>query len=242
MKQYEVVIQTLENLGGQATLAELYQEALKIKDCEWGTKTPFNSIRRIVQTRPEIFKVRPGLWALRSYQSKLNLVEETEENRNDATVVKQNHSYYQGVILAIGNLRGFNTFAPHQDKNKLFVNKTLKDMRTLQEIPQFSYDFMVNRCRTIDVIWFNERSMPRSLFEVEHSTDIQNSLLKFNDLQDFYTRMIIVADDSRKKEFEHKIRYSSFEEIKQRVKFLGYMSLVEQYESEIGKQKHEFLI
>ena len=36
--------------------------------------------------------------------------------------------------------------------------------------------------------------MPHSLFEIEHSTDIQNSLLKFNDLQDFYSRMVIVAD------------------------------------------------
>jgi hypothetical protein len=31
MKQYEAVIQTLERLGGQATLAELYREVMKIK-------------------------------------------------------------------------------------------------------------------------------------------------------------------------------------------------------------------
>lgn len=242
MKQYEAVIQTLEKLGGQATLAELYQEVPKVKDCTWGTKTPFASIRRIVQVRPEIFKVRPGLWALRSYQSKLNLIEETGETETDAVVLKQNHSYYQGLILTVGNLRGFDTFVPHQDKNKPFVNKLLKDIRTLQEIPKFSYDSLVNRCQTIDVVWFNQRGMPNSLFEVEHSTDIQNSLLKFNDLQDFYSRMIIVADDLRKREFETKILYSAFEDIKQRVKFLGYESLVEQYENEIKKQKYEFII
>jgi hypothetical protein len=242
MKQYEAVIQTLEKLGGQATLAELYQETLKIKDCDWGTKTPFASIRRIVQTRPEIFKVRPGLWALRSHQARLGLVEETEENKHDPATFKQNHSYYQGIILSVGNLRGYETFAPQQDKNKLFVTKPIKDIRTLAEIPQFSYDFIVNRCQTIDAVWFNQRGLPDSLFEVEHSTDIQNSLLKFNDLQDFYTRMIIVANDARRKEFEQKIRYSSFEGIKQRVKFLGYASLIEQYENEVTKQKHEFLI
>lgn len=69
MKQYEAVIQTLERLGGQATLAELYREVMKIEECEWQTKTPFASIRRIVQVRPEIFKVSPGLWALRSHQA-----------------------------------------------------------------------------------------------------------------------------------------------------------------------------
>ena len=50
MKQYEAVEQTLERLGGVATLGQLNQEVLKIKECEWKTKTPFASIRRIVQT------------------------------------------------------------------------------------------------------------------------------------------------------------------------------------------------
>ena len=48
MKQHEAVIQTLEKLGGKATLAQLYSEVTKIEDCNWGTKTPFASIRRIV--------------------------------------------------------------------------------------------------------------------------------------------------------------------------------------------------
>lgn len=71
MKQYQAVISTLERLGGISTLARLNQEVFKIKDCEWNTKTPFASIRRIVQERPEIFRVRPGLWALESFRYKL---------------------------------------------------------------------------------------------------------------------------------------------------------------------------
>ena len=58
--------------------------------------------------------------------------------------------------------------------------------------------------------------MPHSFFEVEHSTDIQNSLLKFADLQDFYSRMIIVADKRRENDFNGKLNYSSFKEIKNR--------------------------
>lgn len=49
MKQYEAVIETLDKLGGVATLGELNREVFKISDCEWKTKTPFASIRRIVQ-------------------------------------------------------------------------------------------------------------------------------------------------------------------------------------------------
>lgn len=237
MKQYEAVIQTLERLGGQATLAELYTEVMKIKDCHWGTKTPFASIRRIVQTRPEIFKVRPGLWALRSYKAKLGLTEVERSVESGAS-----HSYYQGLLVIIGNLRGFKTFVPQQDRNKLCVNKPLSQLRTLQDIPPFSYDSIVERSATIDVIWFNARQLPNSLFEVEHATDIQNSLVKFCDLQDFYTRMVIVADESRQREFEHKLAYRAFAEIKGRVNFLGYNALVKQYEYEVLKAGQSFTV
>ena len=44
MKQYEAVIQTLERLGGVATLGQLNQEVFKIQDCKWKTKTPFASM------------------------------------------------------------------------------------------------------------------------------------------------------------------------------------------------------
>jgi hypothetical protein len=239
MKQYEAVIQTLEKIGGQATLAQLYIEVMKIEECKWDTKTPFASIRRIVQTRPEIFKVRPGLWALHSYKSKLGLVEEVTESIKD---VEQNHSYYQGLLVTIGNLRGFATFIPNQDKNKTFVGKSLGDIRTLQSIPQFSHEFLVKRSQTVDTMWFNARQMPDSLFEVEHSTDVQNSLLKFYDLRDFYTRMIIVSHERRKDEFEHKLRYNAFNEIQERVNFLGYNALVKQYEYELLKANQSFVV
>lgn len=44
MKQHEAVIQTLERLGGVATLGQLNQEVFKIKDCEWKTNTPLDKV------------------------------------------------------------------------------------------------------------------------------------------------------------------------------------------------------
>ena len=242
MKQYEAVILTLERLGGQATLAELYQEVLKIEDCRWDTKTPFASIRRIVQVRPEIYRVRPGLWALRKYQEKLGLTEYKPGKPLSSEAAKQSHSYYQGVIAVVGNLRGMATFVPNQDKNKLFVNNPLKDIRSIQNLPAFSHESLVRKCGTVDVTWFNSRHMPDSFFEVEHSTDIQNSLLKFHELQDFYARMIIVADEYRRREFEQKIKQSALKAIRDRVKFLGYTTLDRQYENEVFLARQAFSI
>jgi hypothetical protein len=112
----------------------------------------------------------------------------------------------------------------------------------MKNIPQFSYQKLVQRCSTIDVIWFHSRLMddellmPSSFFEIEHSTDIQNSLIKFHDLQDFSARMIIVADESRKKEFESKIKSNSFTSIINKVEFLEYEALTKMYEYTLQEQ------
>ena len=86
--------------------------------------------------------------------------------------------------------------------------------------------------------------MPHSFFEIEHSTDIQNSLLKFNDLQDFYARMAIVADIKRKPEFETKKRFHAFDDLRlnNRLLFLGCDALIRQYEMEIEKQMFDFIL
>ena len=65
MKQYEHVIKVMEHNGGYATLGYLYQN-VNVND--WGTKTPFASIRRIVQDSRFFFKIRPDLWALNDYK------------------------------------------------------------------------------------------------------------------------------------------------------------------------------
>jgi len=245
MKQHEAVVITLERLGGIATLGKLNQEVFKIKDCEWKTKTPFASIRRIVQLNKDIYKIKPGLYGLLSYKKQneaKGIFEETAKNRDSKEISEFNHSYYQGLILTVGNLKNYQTYLPNQDKNKLFLNERLGDLSTLNKIPMYSYDNLVKRSSTIDAIWFNERMMPHSFFEVEHSTDIQNSLLKFNDLQDFHSRMFIVADKRRKEEFEMKRNYAAFQHIKLRVEFLDYENLTKQYEQIIESTKLEILI
>ena len=99
VKQYEAVIKVMEDNGGYATLGFLNQEVLRIKNCVWKTKTPFASIRRIVQDERFFFKIRPGLWALKSYQDRLPIdVLPTK----DTTKQKQeefNHTYFQGLLV-----------------------------------------------------------------------------------------------------------------------------------------------
>ena len=219
MKQYEAVIRAMQEHGGYATLAQLYQSTMKIPNCRWGTKTPFASIRRIVQTYPQYFyKVRPGLWALVAEKKKFDqlFVEETGKE------AEYTHYYFQGLLVEIGNLKGFKTFIPNQDKNKPFLQMKLDDVSTLKIIAEFTYPRLCERAKTVDVVWFNPRGFPDSLFEVEHSTGFDRALLKFIEFQDFRVKFFIVADKNRKAEFQSRFLNYAFEPIKSYVKFLDY--------------------
>lgn len=72
--------------------------------------------------------------------------------------------------------------------------------------------------------------MPSESYEVEHTTDIKNSLSKFYELQDLYAGFYIVADKKRKIEFEDKLHVSMFDSIEKRVKSLDYNRVADMYE------------
>ena len=247
MTQSNAIIETIDRLGGVATLNQIYQHIFEIKDCKWGSKTPLNSIRYYVRHTDGIYRIKPGLYALESHRQTLErsgIIVQDEKNKDSDEVKQFNHSYYQGLLLEIGNLHNYSTFVPEQDKGKMFLTKPLGSVRSLQAIPRFSYDRLVKRSSTIDVIWFNENQMPHSFFEVEHSTDIKNSLLKFYDLQDFYVRMVIVADEKRRQEFLNILSFDAFHRLKKekRVAFLSYESLEKQYEQDLQRVDLEFLL
>lgn len=232
MTQREAVIRTMGENEGYATLGYLYKNVFNIRGCKWGTKTPQASIRRIVQDNKYFFKIKPGLWGLNSYKDKLpDTIKALIEDCNKEFEKRDlSHSYYQGLIVEIGNIKNYNTYIPNQDKNKVFLNKKLCEISRLRCIFNFSYDYFVRKAETIDVTWFNNRNMPHSFFEVEHSTNIQTSLLKFMELQDFNVKFYIVASSIRESLFKDKISQYTFQPIRKRVKFIDYESIVKLYD------------
>jgi hypothetical protein len=221
MHQYEAVAAVMRENGGFATLKHLYQHAPNVQGSEWGTKTPNASIRRIVQERDRFFRIRPGLWALEGSREELpaHLSPDVPSAEQAETY---SHWHFQGLLGEVGQVREAETWIPSQDKNREFLDTTLNEVRTLESIPEFGYDWMVSRAETIDVVWFNDRRMPDSLFEVEFSTDFQNSLHKFLDLQDFDANFVIVADENRKGQFEKRLTQTGFAPIRGRTTFFNF--------------------
>ncbi|MDR0896012.1 MAG: hypothetical protein LBN06_12085 [Prevotellaceae bacterium] len=239
MTQQEQVADAMRANGGYATFNQLN----KLVDFSgWETKTPEASIRRIVQQSNEFFRIKPGLWALTGSRnevlSRFELKEPTAKKEETF-----NHSYYQGFIAEWGNLTKRKTYIPPQDKGKKYVETPLEEIASVESLDKvngedegyaFTYSNLLQSAKSVDVIWFNERKLPNSFFEIEHTTDMQNSLSKFFELQDFYAGFYIVAPLSRKKLFDSKIGKSILKPIQSRVKFISYEDIQQKYESVYG--------
>jgi hypothetical protein len=216
MNQREAVIEAMRAKGGFATLGQLYNEALKIPGVKWETKTPFKSINRIVQNTKYFFRIRPGLWALLEDKDKLpaDLAEKPKP--------ESDHTYYQGLLVELGNLRKKETFVPRQDRGKAFLGGPLGRLVTLEDIYPFTYPEIVHRASAVDVIWFSSRKFPSEFIEVENTTDMNGAFLKFVMFDAFNSDFKVVAPAARKREFESKLSHPSFVSIAGRTKFVSY--------------------
>ena len=221
MNQREAVVEAMKANGGYAMLGHLYKEALKISGVEWGTKTPFKTINRIVQDPKFFFKIRPGLWAL--LEAKDTLPADLKERPKP----ESDHTYFQGLLVELGNLRKLSTYVPRQDRGRKFLGKALGDVATLEKIYDFTYDEIVRRAAMVDVIWFSERRFPAEFIEVENTTDIEGKFHKFLDFDVFTTDFRIVAPSARQEEFKSRLKQPVFKSIANRTRFTSYETVAE---------------
>jgi hypothetical protein len=233
MTQEQQVIEVIRKQGGYATLRRL-NEVMDFSS--WKTKTPEASVRRIVQNSDAIFRIQPGLWALEEVKEKV--LKKFNISKGDSKSAEEfSHSYYQGLLIEVGHFQKFTTYVPPQDQHRRFLNKELGELTDHKIIPQFTFETILRKAKSVDVIWFNERNIPTHFYEVEHTTDIKNSLSKFYELQDFFSSFYIVANGHREDEFKDKLNASIFSPIKNRVRFLTYDKIALLH-SNLSQQKH----
>lgn len=214
MTQKEQVIEVLQKCGGFATFAELNR---LVDTSHWATKTAAASIRRIVQQDPKVFyRIMPGQWGLVSMRRQI------KASGADAQDPKYTHWYYQGLLVDIGNAEEYKTYVPPSDRNRPYSLSKLGDKATVEKIFEFTNPKILRKAKNIDTIWFNCRDMPVSFFEVEHTTDIQHSLDKFYELQDFNSKFYIVSDSRNEARFHDLLSYSHYREISKRIQFRDY--------------------
>ncbi|MDR1789870.1 MAG: hypothetical protein LBR12_05980 [Opitutaceae bacterium] len=223
--QAEQVIEAMRQNGGYAEFGRLNR---LIDFSSWKTKSPAASVRRIVQLNKAFYRIQPGLWALkerrREVEERLRLKARDKKGTGIFT-----HSYYQGLVTEIGNMKNMQTYVPAQDKNKLFLETPLKNIAGLSRIYNFTYPEILRRVASVDVIWFNERNLPDSFFEIEHSTTMRNSLSKFCMVRDYFARFVIVAPKFKRNQFAEVSADPLFAPIRNRVTFTDYDTISDQY-------------
>ncbi|MBQ9013695.1 MAG: hypothetical protein IJ094_09130 [Bacilli bacterium] len=233
MTQSDCVAEIMENNCGYAELSDIYAKVVSEYLHIFNIKNYKTNIRGLLQKeRHRYFKVRPGIWALIDYKGKLpkeieDLIEDPSISYFDKPT---EHAKIQSDLIYIGKELDFTTYIYGQDKKRVYNDKgnRLEEIVDIVKIPNFTYKKIVDKIRSIDVIWFSNNveegfKYPEVVFEVESSTNIKNSLNKFNYLKSFNIKvMYIVAPKKREKQFNKIIELDEYKEIKSRVKFLYY--------------------
>ncbi|MCJ7577006.1 MAG: hypothetical protein MUO91_00985 [candidate division Zixibacteria bacterium] len=139
------------------------------------------------------------------------------------------HTKAQQALIELGNLLGFDTYLPPEDRGKI-------EIATLKEIPQFTHLHLLDTAKHIDVIWFREE-FPVYCFEVEESTDVTKGLLRLYQIKKLKITPIIVGPENKRIKFQMEIEKEPFRSIKKSYKFISYEELSKLIE--ISKQFYE---
>jgi len=137
------------------------------------------------------------------------------------------HEEAEGLLLEVGNLLGFDTYVSSRDRSKPYKDKTLGEIATLQEIPEFTFRSTLEIVREIDVIWFRPEGYPECCFEVEHTTNVRDGLLRLFQISPLRgIKFFIIAPSETFSKFQTEISRMPFTRIRDRYNFKSYQELL----------------
>jgi hypothetical protein len=228
----DVVANALRELGGQAHLSEINQ---KVKGHPKTKTNPTwqDTIRRVVR-QYKIFEPVPpersGIYRLIEAES---TVPQTQTIASaDAEI---NHSTAQGMLVVLGKIYGYETFAPtHDQTTRDFQNKKIGDLVTVKTCAGIVKGTNLVKVREIDVLWLDEDDdglFPVFAFEVEHSTKVKNGMDRLLKIpQRFPTRYFILGpSEEEKKLFDKCIAQTPFRNFRNKFAFHFYSELENVY-------------
>ncbi len=230
----EAIEQVMLNNGYFAPLKVIYKNIWRYKDrSKIKGKTPDYTVQERVQRDERFTRIGLGVYALTEFLEKLPKEIEPKTKKEEK---ERKHATIQGMLLEIGNLKNEISDTYTNDKKWTFQNKTLGSLATTNSVPPFTYERIIrDSIRFIDVIWFNHRGFPNNIFEVEHSSDFRGAFVKFMELQDFLIDFYCVAPENRIEKFNKEKNKSAFIYIKDRLKFLSYKQVENDYHNRLVK-------
>jgi hypothetical protein len=165
--------------------------------------------------------------------------------RKSAPVTISAHEMAQAAILELGNILGYETYTsdPSKDPGEQFyevvelegyrtvIPRTLGQIATLEEVPDFAPKRVLESAKDIDVIWFKDE-LPVVCFEVEHTTNVKQGLLRQFQISKHVpnARFFVIAPEDQRAKFEKEVATYPFKQIRNRYSFKSYDEFVEFYD------------
>jgi hypothetical protein len=234
----DVVRGALVKLGGQRHLRDI-NKLVKNHPKTRTNPTWLDTIRRVVRQYTIFQPVPPDRSGLYRLVEQPNVEAELESLRDKGPM---DHGTAQGMLLTLGRMYGYETFAPATDRtSQSFQGKSLADFSTVTDCAEFCGKKSLPRVRQIDAMWLaedNDGVYPVYAFEVEHTTGVRSGMDRLVELPERYAaRLFVVAPgEDERSTFDGLIKLNKFRKFRERMRFRDYMELDALYNSAV---KHE---
>lgn len=226
----------MEDNGGTASLDIIYKNICKYYPDAKASKEWEAGIRgvlyREIRNNRKFKKIGLSIYAISDYK------EEVKPKQSDKIRM---HSYIEGICIELGNFNNYLTYTADPSA-KYRDNLRLRDIATMNNIPMFSYDGIIQNARNIDVIWFNNKGyhFPKRVFEVVDSISTLNGAFNRSlQLKNFITDFVIVAPEKHHGKFNETIELDVYSSQKDRFIFVNYDDIMDLYETTSKKNKIE---
>ena len=237
----DVVRQALEELGGQGHLKQINQ---KVKNHPKTRTNPTwrDTIRRVVRQYAIFQPVPPQRSGV------YRLVSEPQVETKLQTIGEEGafeHGVVQGMLLALGRLYGYETFAPAPDRQtKHFQGQPLAALSTVTDCSGFCRSPSLRRVSQIDAIWLtedNEGPYPVYAFEVEHTTKVRSGMDRLVEIPDRYraSLFVIAPGEDERQLFDRFVVQNRFRRFRERMHFREYSELDSLYNAAV---KHDAVL
>jgi hypothetical protein len=217
----------LERLGGEGHLDDI-NEIIKLHPKTHTNPTWKDTIRRVIRQYAIFQPLPPNRSGLYRLVEQPSIEAEPERLEKDELV---DHGTAQGMLLALGRMYGYETFAPATDRTaRSFQGKPLTALSSITDCAGFCGRNSLHRVRQIDAIWLaedNDGAYPVYAFEVEHTTGVRSGMDRLLELPERYEvgLFVVAPGEDERKTFEGLVNQSRFRKFRGRLSFRDYQQL-----------------
>ncbi len=238
MTKVEAIKKVMEDNNGIASWSIIYEQIEKYYPNARQSKEWQAGIRgvlyRELRNNKNFKKVGLSLFALQDYQEEN--IEEIKENPI------RMHSFMEGICVEIGNFLKLDTYTA--DPSASYNNVALSNLTTMQSLPNFTYDEILDTTKRIDVLWFNQKGFqfPKRAIEIVDSIGtLEPALKRTLQLMEFNMISYILLKEKDIKKVYKELSKEPYKRLQNKYVVKSYDEILNIYRNPIANMYDDFL-